>query len=433
MGSIMLNSKLKALMGRGAYLNFVPVVIETDDINFQPVTDELLGQNVRIRQSIKLFNMVSASLPVSVVNTLSKRLGVKNIYFDSEVPSPSPSPSDMGVQGIVSSTMAKFKETSIRPGKADPGWIPTSKTRQLLGADVARSEGFNGGGVKIAILDTGVPPIGVLRTHPQLSGVGLNATTITGVSQPDSSGHGSHVASTIVGRRYEAPNGMVLEGMAPDSTVLAIKVLETPLGVGRDSDIIKGYEIAHDWGAHLLSMSLGSEGYVPDNPHEGPITKMVGLGHIFVVASGNSGPGASTVGTPGGSPFVFTVASINTQGRVAGFSSRGPVGDRTKPDLASFGGDDVAKESIYSTTARGSEMDLLDKNPFDALAPLMGTSMATPHASGIIALMSNWCLRNLGRFITNKDLWTILQKKGAKNNLTGWGLLKYQDVKVLKP
>jgi len=421
------------MIGRGAYLNFVPVIIETNESFFSFMVDKLVSQNIRIRQKIDLFNMVSATVPVEVAKSLGKMMGVKSVYFDSEVPNPVPSLFNLGSVGIMSEALSIIREASFGTRKAEPGWIPTGMTRKLVGANIARDDGFEGKGVKIAILDTGVPPIGVMRTHPQLSNVNIETTTITGVPQPDSSGHGSHVASTIVGRRYIAPNGMILEGMAPESSILAIKVLETPFGVGRDSDIIKGYEIAHEWGAHILSMSLGSEGYVPDNPHEGPITKLVGMGHIFVVASGNSGPGASTVGTPGGSPFVFTVASINTKGQVAGFSSRGPVAGRTKPDLASYGGDDVTKETIYSTTARGSEMDLLDKNPFDALAPLMGTSMATPHASGTVALMSNWCMANLGRPITNKDLWTILQKKGEKNNNIGWGLLRYQDVKVLKP
>jgi hypothetical protein len=212
----------------------------------------------------------------------------------------------------------------------------------------------------------------------------------------------------------------------------SFKVLQTKLGIGTNSDILKGLEMADTWGAQIFNMSLGSDRFVADSPFENPFRSLIDGGGIPIAAAGNSGPDGQTVGTPAGSPHCIAVGSVNQNGQPSGFSSRGPAGANTKPDVASFGGDNVTGESIYTGTSGASTIDGLDDNKFDELGESMGTSMACPTFAGLAADWDEWLQVNRNRRLTFTDVHDVLRKNGlTKNNNVGYGIAKFDWIKVL--
>jgi serine protease AprX len=100
---------------------------------------------------------------------------------------------------------------------------------------------------------------------------------------------------------------------------------------------------------------------------------------VICVAAGNSGPGSKTIGSPGCARYVITVGAANDNDQIATFSSRGPTADgRIKPDLVYPGVDIIAAQAAGTRMGRVVEEGYVIAD---------GTSMATPHASGVAALM----------------------------------------------
>lgn len=452
-----LNSLLIRTLGKGEFVTTTPVIIETRSGLVADLSNSLSREGFGIRHEIPRFNMVSARLPNPLILQLEEDTRVEVIYFDDSVPVPTEEVFD--VDGVVPGSLilraaglptvpgAPFRAIGIRPrdvlnqarfaasrvlpaGPPDPGWIPTLAIRQILGADKARRDGVEGKGTQVAALDTGVPAAFLIRRQPQLRGR-VERRFMTILPQPDRSGHGTMVITIIGGMPWQAPNGLQLEGVAPEADLLSVKVLQTRFGLGRNSDIIKGLEIAEAWGAKIINMSLGSDTFVADSPFENPFKALVAKEVLLVVAAGNAGPGASTVGTPGGSPWAWTVGAVNTAGGTSGFSSRGPVGGRTKPDLAAPGGDDVTGQVIYTTTSVGSVMDSLGGRRADGIGAAAGTSFAAPAAAGLFALWDEWLRKKRARSLTNADVLKILQTHGTQNNNTGYGIPQFNWVKVL--
>lgn len=455
-----LNSLLKERLEEWKLVARTPVIIESVEGRFRDILEIFKLPDVAPRHTIRAFDQISVSIPNRTIEDLAKETDIiQTIYFDDVVPLPPTPPSSRqrlitssdllsaagvdipgggklgmltGVNSRVVFNRVRARVTRLgRPSIPEPGWVPTSAVRALVGADVARADGIEGRLARLAIVDSGTPTGIFLPGHPTLSGR-ITPFYLGMFPRPDRVGHGSHVASIAGGRLFEAPNGLVTEGIAPGSAMGSFKVLQTRLGVGRNSDILKGLEMAMQWNATLINMSLGSDTFVPDSPFEGPFQTLIANGIIPVAAAGNSGPGASTVGTPGGSPWAITVGSVSTKGVPSGFSSRGPAGSNVKPDVASYGGDDVTNQLIYTGTSGGSTIDGLDNNKFDELGPAEGTSMACPAAVGTFALWDEWLQVNRNRRLSFQDIKTVLQTKGGtKNNNVGWGIPKYDWVKVL--
>jgi subtilisin family serine protease len=247
----------------------------------------------------------------------------------------------------------------------------------LIGAPQAWAGGFDGSGVKVAVLDTGID-----TSHPDFAGKIVDSQSfVPGVdSVNDGHGHGTHVASTVAGTGA-AEDGKY-KGVAPGAQLVIGKVLDDS-GSGQASWIIDGMEWAAHSGAKVVSMSLG------DAPTDGfdPMSVAVNLltvqtGTLFVIAAGNAGPDASTVGAPGAANFALTVAATDKSDQLADFSSRGPrIDGALKPDIAAPGVDIVA--------ARAKGTPIGDRDPVDDFyARLSGTSMATPHVAGAAAILA---------------------------------------------
>ncbi|ANS69724.1 1,4-dihydropyridine enantioselective esterase [Streptomyces lincolnensis] len=247
-----------------------------------------------------------------------------------------------------------------------------------IGAPAAWKQGYDGKGVKVAVLDTGVD-----ATHPDLKGSILKAKNFsdsdTGTSSTDDrQGHGTHVASTIVGSGAKSHG--TYKGVAPGAKLLVGKVMDDT-GVGSDSAIIAGMQWAVTQGAKVVNMSLGDVDTPAVDPLEKAVNDLSASSHaLFVIAAGNEGPSGGTVGTPGSAASALTVAAVDRHDKVADFSSRGPTADSAlKPDIAAPGVDIVAARA-----AHGSE----GEEVAPGYVTMSGTSMATPHTAGAAAILA---------------------------------------------
>lgn len=232
----------------------------------------------------------------------------------------------------------------------------------------AANSQFTGLNVKVAVLDTGFDV-----NHPDF--VGRNITTNSFVPNEtihDMHGHGTHCIGTacgntdMSGQRY---------GVAKDSLIYAGKVLSNQ-GSGAQAWILNGMTWAANNGCKVISMSLGSrvfpgQGY--DIAYERAAQFALSKGTVVVAAAGNESRRSwnqfSPVGSPADCPSVLAVAALDSNLSVADFSNRAinPTG------LVDIAGPGVMIYSSWPTPMR--------------YRTISGTSMATPHVAGIVALL----------------------------------------------
>ncbi|WP_393063029.1 S8 family serine peptidase [Streptomyces sp. LN549] len=243
----------------------------------------------------------------------------------------------------------------------------------LIGAPEAWAAGYTGKGVKVAVLDTGIDV-----NHPDFAGL-IDGTTsfVPGEAVTDVNGHGTHVASTIVGSG--AASGGDNKGVAPGADLFVGKVLGGAEGSGQDSWVMAGMQWAAESGADVVNMSLG-DSYPTDGSD--PMSQTVDAlseqyGTLFVIAAGNAGP--ESISAPGAAASALTVAATDKQDQLASFSSTGPLANSggMKPDIAAPG--------VDITAARSQEMTDGGEGLYRTLS---GTSMATPHVVGAAAILA---------------------------------------------
>ncbi|MEW2114908.1 S8 family serine peptidase [Streptomyces sp. NPDC005474] len=270
-------------------------------------------------------------------------------------------------------------EKSAAAGRVEKIWLDgkveaaLDRSTAQIGAPAAWAAGYDGKGVKVAVLDTGVD-----GTHPDLRGRIDAAKNFSAAADTvDRVGHGTHVASTVAGSG--AHSGGKYKGVAPGARLLSGKVLDDT-GGGEESGVIAGAQWAVAQGAKVVNLSLGG----PDSPGDDPVEQAVNhlsasSGALFVIAAGNEGPAAGTVGSPGSAAAALTVGAVDRADAMADFSSRGPTVDGAlKPDLTAPGVDIVAAKA-----AQGTEGD----PAADGYVSMSGTSMATPHVAGAAAIL----------------------------------------------
>ncbi len=241
-----------------------------------------------------------------------------------------------------------------------------------------------GTGIVVGSADTGVD-----WTHPALRSQYLgsgNSHDYTwfdpwyGASVPeDEFGHGTHTVGTILGQ-----GGI---GIAPGARWIACRNLARNLGnpalyLDCMQFLFAPFPLKGDpftagdpsRGADVVNNSWGCP------PAEGcdvatlsiAIRHLYDAGQMYIVGAGNDGPDCSTITSPANAEDALTVGAIDSSGQIAFFSSRGPVADdgsgQIKPDVVAPG------------------MDIMSSVP-GGYAALDGTSMATPHVTGLVALL----------------------------------------------
>jgi subtilisin family serine protease len=238
----------------------------------------------------------------------------------------------------------------------------------------------------------------------------------------DANGHGEHVASIAAGKSaQDIESGVNFEGMAPDADLSSIKAMGLVLGVGRDSDVIRAFEIASNLQCEIINLSLGSSDVpqtLEDDPLESVITQLTSNGTIIVASAGNNGPQPETITSPGCCTDAITVGAWDEfNGGVTAWSSRGPSLGQVKPDIVAPGVDvDSALIGIL-----GAQSD----NPTQRFGYLSGTSQAAPHVTGLLACVKQMFKAN-GIQLTTSLVKQIFASYGqAKNNDVGYGLIDW--------
>jgi subtilisin family serine protease len=288
-------------------------------------------------------------------------------------------------------------------------------SHRAVEADRAWDAGFQGAGVTVAILDTGIDNL-----HPWFAGALVACVSVvSGVVLPecnDTEGHGTHVAGTVASRDPELP------GVAPAASLASVRVLHG--GAGLSSDTIAGMEWVRDNKdavnppIRVVNMSLGplQPGCGNDsNPSAQAANNLMDSGVFVAVAAGNAGNAGCTIDGASAASRVATIAAVDDLGTVAqeddviaSFSSGGG-GVLAKPDVAFPG---------VGITSAFPGAGLL-------ISTLSGTSMATPHAAGTAAL-----LFEQDGTRTPQDVKTLMTERALKtansgaswNDLYGHGL-----------
>ncbi|WP_323445814.1 S8 family peptidase [Streptomyces yaizuensis] len=262
-------------------------------------------------------------------------------------------------------------------------WLDAVRSANLdksvaqIGAPKVWESGYDGKGVTIAVLDTGVD-----ATHADLKNQVSGAKNFT--RSPDAKdrfGHGTHVAAIAAGTG--ARSGGLYKGVAPGAKVLNGKVLDDS-GSGMDSGIIAGMDWAVAQGADVINMSLGGWDTPEIDPLEAHVNKLSKeKGVLFAISAGNDGPLPESIGSPGSADAALTVGAVDDADRIADFSSIGPrSGDGgIKPDVTAPGVD------ITAASAPGSVIARAEGEKPAGYVTISGTSMAAPHAAGAAALL----------------------------------------------
>ena len=284
-------------------------------------------------------------------------------------------------------------------------------TGPTVGAPAVWQSGFDGTGVGVAVIDSGIT-----SWHDDLRDASGGAQRVDEfvdfvngrVSPYDDFGHGTHVGGIIAGNGFDS--GGRRSGIAPGVRLVALKVLDAS-GQGRISDVIAalGYAITHkdQLNIRVINMSVATGVY--ESYNSDPLTlaaqRATMAGIVVVAAAGNNGRDPQRrehfagVTAPGNAPWVLTVGAASHMGSVnrsddtiASFSSRGPaaVDYLAKPDVVAPGVGTASLSDPNSALYTSKSAYLLDgtvATPYLPYLSLSGTSMATPVVSAIVAMM----------------------------------------------
>lgn len=260
----------------------------------------------------------------------------------------------------------------IWPDLPVQAWLDVSVPH--IKAPLVWQAGYKGQGIKIAIVDTGIDD-----THPDFTGRIKAMKSFVDDTPKDENGHGTHVAGITAGSGTKS--GGKYMGVAPEADLYIAKVLDGD-GSGSMSGVMAGIEWAVlDQKVQVINLSLGGSGSCDGTDALSTMCDeaVQQAGVVILAAAGNTGPDERTVGSPGCARFVITVGAVDDSDKMARFSSRGPTLDgRTKPDIVFPG------VSISAPQAAGTALGPVVA---DGYISISGTSMATPHASGVAALM----------------------------------------------
>ena len=336
-----------------------------------------------------LVNLVALQGDAALVAALQQRTDIAAIVGD---------PSVAGVD-IAQESQATWLSRAVT--ESAPMSAATPYGLDLIGAPTVWAQGFRGQGIVVAGEDTGVDwdHVALRDRYRGWNGVTadhtynwLDAWADTTSYDPcdgsdgpcDDNGHGTHTMGTLV-----ASNDDVIYGVAPDAKWIGCRNMLT--GVGTPSSYLTCFEFMlapypqdgdpfHDGrpelAPHVVNNSWGcppQEGCDPDTLRTA-VETLRAAGIMVVASAGNLGPSCNTVRDPIAIyDASFSVAAHDANGNLASFSSRGPVtvdgSGRLKPDLAAPG------------------VGVVSTSPGDTYRSSSGTSMASPHVAGAVALL----------------------------------------------
>ncbi|WP_082355369.1 S8 family serine peptidase [Bacillus sp. FJAT-22090] len=272
------------------------------------VKKELSLKNISIKQGYSFDTVLNGFAAVVKANDLPKLLTVQGVTLVEP---------DTIVYAMEEPKKSKPTNTTLKDKKIE---AKMNTSISFLGIEKLWNEGFEGQGIKVAVLDTGID-----ANHPEFAGIykgGKNfipnssdytrtrsaddASETSPVERPAGTpefnargsafytSHGTHVAGTIAAI---GANEYGIKGIAPKVDLYAYRVLGA-YGSGANSGIVKAIDTAVIEGMDVINLSLGGENNSETDSGSFAINNAMMAGTIAVVATGNSGPNRGTIGTP---------------------------------------------------------------------------------------------------------------------------------------
>ena len=270
-----------------------------------------------------------------------------------------------------------------------------------MGAPAAWDRGYGSSAVKVAVIDSGIR-----RTHEDFTPSSRflqGHDYISGDSDPaDDCGHGTHVIGTVAATTNNAKG---VAGMS-QATIIPLRALQAVGGLlnvtctGSTSGIAQAIIDAADQGADIISMSIGGGG---TSTLENAVNYAWNKGVVLVAAAGNDG-GSNSIDYPAAYPNVMAVAALTSSKTRASYSDGGPQLDISAPG-----------SNVLSTYNSNNA----------SYSSLSGTSMATPHVAGGLALALS-CAPNATNVQLRDALYATAEDLGAAgwDSLYGHGLAR---------
>ncbi|HEX7078630.1 MAG TPA: S8 family serine peptidase [Candidatus Eisenbacteria bacterium] len=340
----------------------------------EPYVAAVTAAGGRIRVRSRWLNAVSVAAPAGALAR------IRDLPFVADVRAVAPIDGD----DRASESRARGSRSGLLPHAAGPDefdYGPAYRQLDMLHVPEAHAMGYDGAGVVIGVLDSGFEleheAFRFLDVRGERDFVHRDGDTSYDPRQdrPGQSNHGTSVLSLVAGY---APGKMI--GPAYGAAVLLAKTERIDVEIPAEEDAwCAGVEWVEAMGADLVTTSLSYPGWYRPEERDGRtavVTRMANLaaerGLLILNSVGNSGPGPETLAPPADSPAVIAVGAVDAEGRIAGFSSRGPSADgRVKPDVCAMGaGDRVVGAwgpAVYQFGA--------------------GTSYSTPLVAGVAALV----------------------------------------------
>jgi serine protease AprX len=356
----------------------IDVIIQLNEVPSDAVMSGLINHagsfDVKAKWD-RALNGFAASMTAAQIRALAKNPMVKQIEADVEV------------KALMSTATT---------------WTGVTQARTDYGVDGDRDGSpttYSTTDIVVAVIDTGID-----KNHIDLDGGKVLAfrDEVNGQTTAyDDHGHGSHVAGIIAGT---GEGNSAYKGVAPGAALVGIKVLNSA-GSGTTTQIVNGinWMISNrtTYNIKVGNMSLGAAGCSNGTDSiSAAVNNAVNNGIVMLVAAGNEGPAKCTIGAPAAAANAITVGAGIDPGEkgwgLAYFSSRGLTADgRLKPDIVTPG---------YNITsvARGTT---------NGYTTMSGTSMATPFAAGVVALMLD----------ANPSMSVATVKSNLYNNVEDWG------------